>query len=73
MKILDVRGKDSQKSFKQIRRWFMKNPNRHFARIKTQYTDKTIVPREKYVYPAQPPTKYIFNKTPLAEVVSDLI
>lgn len=84
MKTLYIANKEFRPAFKQVKRYFNRNPNRRRARL--IFTDqrpseskirlmwnRNIVRREDYVYPAQPRTGYGFSNQDVVEVVSTLI
>jgi len=49
MKTLDIRDKDIKKSFKQVKRWFERNPNRKQVVLEDRNNVKIIVKREEYI------------------------
>lgn len=52
MIIIDVRGKDFRQAFKQVKRWFLRNPNRKHARLQfgdIRQAQHHLVKREDYV------------------------
>ena len=46
---LNIQDKDLKKSFKQIKRWFNKNPNRKTANIKNNKDIIVNVTRSDYI------------------------